>query len=55
MSGPDQEANIYLAAIFSYPLASDKSLAGDVPQLPPTNQMASPSETTPLSAGESAD
>jgi hypothetical protein len=52
-SGPDQEADMYPAAILSYPLASNNSRAGDVPQSPPTSPLASHPATTPPSAGES--
>jgi len=39
-------------AIFSYPLASDKILAGDTPSIPPSSPLAPPSSSTPPSAGK---
>ena len=51
MSRPDQETDMYPAAILSYPLASDNIRAGDSPSTPPSSPLASPSAFTPP-AGE---
>jgi hypothetical protein len=52
-SGPDQEADMYPAAILSCPFASVSSRARDFPQSQPTSPLASPEATIPSSAVES--